>query len=168
MTEQASDIRFGFQYDCKVVAPDGTVLAEWTSTNLIPQVGVNHIAGMLRGTTAPISPWYLGIFEGNFVPQMSTTAADLPTTAAECVAYAETERPIWDNSYDGLQVISSYNSRATFTMTAAKRLYGAFLVSDPAKGGNGGTLLSIARFASPYDLVLGATFSLGARIVLVP
>lgn len=167
MSNQHEQCRFGVVY-YGAVELDGEVIQVGEDHNLIPQVGINYLAGLIRGTGAPISPWYVGVFEGNFVPAMSTTAADLPGNAVECVAYNEASRPVWNNSYDGLQTISSLATRADFTMNAAKRLYGAFIVSTDAKGSPGGVLLSIARFAAPYDLPAGAVFHLGAKLVLVP
>lgn len=172
MTQHALDdrgCRLGFVYTPELVGPDGRVLRAGPPTkNLIPQVGVNHLAGLIRGTISPISNWYVGLFEGNFVPGNGTTSDDLPVNALECLAYSETARPLWDNEFDGDTVITNIDNRVEYTMTADKRIYGAFLVSSSAKGGNSGTLLSIARFPTPYDPPSGSTFRLGVSIVLVP
>lgn len=157
----------GFVYECEVVDAHGNVLASGVEHNLIPQVGIDLIAGFIRGQGALISNWYMGVFAGNYVPTGATTAADLPVNAGESTAYSEATRPLWDNTYDGVSVIGNIANRATFTFTAATRLYGGFLVSSSAKGGNSGTLLSISRFATPYDVPLGATFRLGAAITLL-
>lgn len=159
--------RLGFVFTGEVIAPDGTILQSGSDANLIPQVGVNQLASLITGTGSIISTYYVGTFANNYVPTSATTAADLPTNAGESVAYSQTTRPVWNKTYDGVSVISSFASRADFTYTAAATLYGGFLVSDSTKGGGGGVLLSIARFATPYSVPNGSTFRLGVSISLV-
>lgn len=155
----------GFRYDIEIIAPDGEVIT-FSDHNLIPQAGIDFIANLLRAQTSPIAPFYVGIFEGNYVPTSATVAADLP--AIECTAYSEAVRPTWASAYDGVSLISNEASKATFTMSAAKRLYGAFLVSSSVKAGNSGTLLSIARFSSPKDVDVGTSFGVTAGLTLIP
>ena len=45
-------------------------------------------------------------------------------------------------------------SRAEFTFTSAKTIYGAFLVPTATKGGVVGPLLSAARFADPKNVAV--------------
>lgn len=161
--------RLGFVWQGELVSADGEVIfAGPPVSNLIPQAGINHIAGLIRGTGVSVPTWYIGVGEGNFVPSAATTAADLPSTVQECTAYAEATRPVWDNSYDGVSIITSLTSRAEFTFTADKRLYTGFLVSTDVKGGSAGVLLSIARFQTPYDPPAGSTFRLAASLTLLP
>lgn len=160
--------RVGFVYTGEVISAEGIVLQRQVDHNLIPQVGIDHLAGLLRGTGSVISNWYCGIYEGDFVPTSGTTSADLQTGAQECQAYTQASRPIWDNAYDGVQLITNLASRAEFTMNADKTLYGAFLVAASAKGSASGVLQSIARFSSPYVVPTGSTFRLGISISLVP
>lgn len=159
----------GFIYTPEIVSPGGDVIWAGPPTkNLIPQVGINHIAGILRGSTPLISAWYVGLYEGNFVPTNATTSADLQVSAQECTAYTESARPLWDNTFDGVSIITNLASRAAFTFNADKRVYGAFLAANAAKGSASGALLSIARFPSPYDVPAGSTFRLGVSIALIP
>lgn len=155
----------GFQYSGEIVRLDGSREA-FTDHNLLPQVAVDHIAGLIRGSASPIATWYVGLFEANYVPVAGVTAADLP--AIESSAYSEATRPAWTNVYDGSAVIDSLASKATFTFNASKRIYGAFLVSTSTKGGSTGTLLSIARFASPKDIDAGEVFTVAAGLTLIP
>ncbi|MNC23118.1 hypothetical protein D3C75_711330 [compost metagenome] len=157
----------GFRYDTEIIKPDGRVIAD-VDFNLLPQVSIDHIAGLIRGTASPIGSWYVGLFEGNYVPTSGVTSADLPATAVECTAYSESARPAWTNAYDGVSVIDSLAAKATFTLTIAKRVYGAFLVSAATKGGNTGLILSIARFASPKDIDAGEVFTVAAGLTLIP
>jgi hypothetical protein len=159
----------GFIYTPEIVSASGEVLCVGEPVkNLIPQVGINHLAGILRGSTSVISAWYVGLYEGNFVPTNATSATDLQVSAQECTAYSETARPLWDNTFDGVSIITNLASRAAFTFNADKRVHGAFLAANSAKGSASGTLLSIARFPSPYDVPAGSTFRLGVSIALIP
>jgi hypothetical protein len=155
----------GFTYDCEIRQPDGEVI-RFREHNLLPQVGINHAAGLLLGTTAPISAWYVGLFEGNYVPDASVTAAQLTSLVGECTAYSEAARPLWAGVYDGVSSVDNLASKATFTLTADKLIYGAFLVSSSTKGGTSGVLLSIARYSTPQDLKSGAVFSVGVGSIL--
>lgn len=164
--EQA--LRLGFVYEGELVDAQGNVLDQFVDRNIIPQAGINHIVGLIRGETILLAPWYVGIYEGNYVPSSATSSADLQSGAQESVSYHEATRPEWIDTYDGVQLIGNLASRAEFTFTAAKRLYGGFLCSNSGKGGNNGVLLSIARFASPYDVPAGSTFRLGVSISIIP
>ena len=158
----------GFQYSLYVRDANG----EWVQDgppvfNLIPQAGIDYTAGLMFGTGAsPISSWYMGLIEANFVPDASFTSATLPTI--ECQSYAEATRPAFSHVYDGVSVVSNAGSLATFTMNADKRVYGAFIVSSSTKGGNSGLTLSIARFTTPRDLVAGTEFGVGGVLTYIP
>jgi hypothetical protein len=160
----------GFKYGLYIKDARGAWVQDGdVECNIIPQVGVNHIASLLRGSGAtPISSWFMGLFEGNYVPTSGVTAADLPGVVGESGAYSESSRPAWNHQYDGVSVIDNTASLATFTMDADKRIYGAFIVSSNTKQGNGGVLLSIARFATPRDLTAGQEFGVGGVLTLIP
>lgn len=166
MNEQA--LPLGFVYTAEVVDANGNVTESQTCHNLIPQVGINHVVGLIRGATTPIANWYVGVYEGNFVPTSGTTSANLQTDAQESVAYSETTRPEWQDVYDGVQLISNLASRAEFTFTSPKRIYGGFLTPNSAKGSNTGVLLSIARFGSPMDVPQGSVLRLAVSITIIP
>lgn len=158
----------GFRYDCEILTPSGEIILS-TDFNLLPQVSVNHIAGLIRGDgTVPISSWFVGVFEDNYVPTSGVTSADLPVVVGESTAYSEVTRPAWTDSYDAVSLIDNLASKAVFTFTAAKTIYGAFLVSSSVKAGNTGVLLSIARFSTPKTVDIGTVFSVAAGITLVP
>lgn len=168
MSKHKEIARLGFIWEGELVAPDGRVLQRSTDKNIIPQVGIDFIASLLRGMGTPVSGWYVGVGEGDYVPTSSITSAGLQTQVGESTAYAEDTRPVWDNVYDGVSIISNLDSRAEFSFTAAKRLHTGFLVSNQDKGSASGHLLSIARFMTPYDVPAGSTFRLGVSITLLP
>ena len=80
------------------------------------------------------------------------TAADFPTTAVECTAYTPTTRVPWVTGLVTNAALDNGASRAIFTMTAKKTVYGAALLSSSSKGSVTGKLPSIARFGSPKAL----------------
>lgn len=157
----------GLIYVGEVIAPDGRILQSGEDHNLVPQVGVDYLAGLIMGTNALTSTFYVGVFEGNYVPTSATKPSDLPSNAVESTAYSQTTRPIWNKAYDGINLITSIDNRAEFTFTTDKTLYGGFVISEPAKGGNSGILLSITRFAAPYTVPSGSTFRLYQKLNVV-
>ncbi|MFK3971111.1 hypothetical protein ACI2KS_10330 [Pseudomonas sp. NPDC087358] len=159
--------KFGFVFKGEVVSPTGEVISSGSYTNIIPQAGIDHIVGLLRGTGTLNSSWYVGVGASNYVPSSATTATDLPAAVGEATGYSQATRPIWSNTYDGVSSVDNLSTKAEFTFTAATRLYSGFLCSNSGKGSNSGILLSISRFASPYDVPAGSTFRLGISISLL-
>lgn len=168
MSQEKDIARLGFVWDGELVGPDGEVLQRGTDTNIIPQVGIDFLVSLIRGTGTPTSGWYVGVGENDYVPTAGITSAGLQSQVGESLAYSEEDRPLWDNTYDGVSIITNLDSRAEFTFTSAKRLYTGFLVGNGLKGSAAGPLISIARFMSPYDVPAGSTFRLGISITLLP
>lgn len=144
-----------YLYQMEIVNPDGSVADSWVDENIIPQVGVTYFANAMFGDASPIGTFYFGLFQNNYVPTANTTAADLPSVAGEFLGYDETTRRTWNRVFDGVGAISNDASRAELTCNVDRRVYGAFLVSSSTKGGSSGTLISIARFQTPKDIVAG-------------
>lgn len=157
-----------YVYDFELLNPDGQVVDTWQSLNIIPQVGVTHLADAMFGDTTPIGTFYFGMFQNNFVPTSNTTAADLQSLAGEFLGYNESTRPTWNRVFDGVGAISNDASRAEMTCNVSRRVYGGFLVSSSAKGGNTGLLLSIARFETPRDVVPGQVVRARVSLNLIP
>lgn len=155
----------GFAYEIEVIKR-GIVVDRFEVFNKLPTVSVEHIVGMILGNGAmPISEWYMGLFEADYVPTDATTAADLPLNAQECTAYSQTTRPLWQGEWDPVTgFITNTDNRAEFTFTQDKTVRGGFLISDPTKGGNTGLLRSITRFSSPQSVAAGVTWRVGSRI----
>jgi len=135
------------------IVRNGEVIDEFECPNLVVDQGLNHLLGAAFAGQTQVNPWYLGVFEGNYTPVASVTAANIVSASTECVAYTEATRPEFNEAAPaGKQVTNSAN-KAQFTFNATKTIYGAFLISDAAKGAGGGTLFSAARFASPKGVV---------------
>lgn len=154
----------GFTYRCRFTLPDGEVIED-SFHNLMPQQGVDFLADLILGNTAPLPALYLGLVGANYVPTKASTASNLP--AIEATAYSGAGRPQWLGQFDGVSLLSNENSLAEFVFTADVTLYGAFIASSATKADGGGVLLSIGRFASPRPLPAGTTFSCSAEIPLI-
>jgi len=166
---QGNSGRLGFVWQGEITLPSGIILPAGPPVkNIIPQVGINHLVGLLRGTTSVISNWYVGVGEGDFVPTSATDSSVLQSSVQESTAYSESTRPLWNNTFDGTSIITNLANRAEFSFTSAKRLYTGFLAASSTKGGASSTLLSIARFTSPYDVPAGSTFRLAVSLTLLP
>lgn len=158
----------GFEYRLSARLPGGPEIDLGIERNLVPQEGVDFWASLFLGSGAtPNANWYMGLFEGNYVPTKNTKAADLPGLVGECVAYSQVARPQWLGVYDGESVIRNI-TKTIFTMTADKTINGAFIVSSSTKASGGGVLVSIAPFASPKVLAAGTEFGVLSVLPLIP
>ncbi len=135
---------------------DGESLGVEHDHNLMVDEGLNHILSVaFHGASgdAKVDPWYIGIFEGNYTPLATDTAANIATNATESTAYDEAARPTWDEAAPASKQITNSASKATFTINATKTIYGAFLVSSSTKGGTSGTLAAASKFAAARSVV---------------
>lgn len=135
------------------IVRNGEVIDEFEDHNIAVDQGLNKLLDVMFGGATQISPWYLGVFEGNYVPVAGLTAATLVANATECTAYDEATRQEYTEAAAAAKSITNSAAKATFTFNASKTIYGAFLTSDGTKGGTAGTLFSAARFATPKAVV---------------
>lgn len=126
----------------------GEVIDEFECPNMVVNQGLNHVLDTEFHGTTQVSAWYIGIFEGNYTPVATVTAATITAQSTECTAYDEATRVAFDEGAASGQVISNEGSAAVFTFNAAKTIYGAFLVSASAKSATSGVLFSAARFTA--------------------
>lgn len=145
---------------------NGEVIDSWEEHNLVVNEGLNKLLDVMFGGSSQITTWYVGLFEGNYTPVATVTAATITAASTECTAYDETTRQEYVEAAAASQSITNAASRATFTFNATKTIYGAFLVSAAAKSATTGTLFSAARFGSSKSVVaadqLLLTYALGA------
>jgi hypothetical protein len=155
----------GFTYLVEVVK-DGSVVDREEAKNLMPIEGLNHMLGVtLKGATQAAT-WYIGLYEGNYTPVSTDTAAVFPTAATETTAYAETTRVEFVEGTATGGALDNSASRAEFTFTSATTVYGGFIGSASAKGGLTGALLSAVRFSSPKVLEIGSVLRVTAGFTL--
>lgn len=132
---------------------DMVVLSVEDVTNLIPTEGLNYMLGAALTGVAQSSTWYIALFEGNYTPLSTVTAATFPADATECTAYAEASRVTWTPGAIAAGSVSNTASKAVFTMNATKTVYGIAQTSVATKSAVTGTLISVARFAVAKSVV---------------
>lgn len=148
---------------------DGKIIDEWEDTNLVTNEGLDHVLDVIFHGGTQVTTWYLGVFEGNYTPVATVTAATITAASTESTAYDETTRQAYVEAAPSSQSITNSASKATFTFNATKTIYGAFLGSASAKSATTGTLLAAARFTSSKAVVdndqLLLTYTFGASSV---
>lgn len=132
---------------------DGKVIDEWEDHNIAVNEGLDSLLNIHFRAATQITAWYLGVFEGNYTPVATVTAATITAASTECITYDETVRQTYTAAASAAQVITNTATKATFTFNATKTIYGAFLVSNSTKSGTTGTLFSAARFATAKAVV---------------
>jgi hypothetical protein len=137
------------------IVRDGKVLDEFEDHNLVVNEGLNHLLDVLLHGSTQVTTWYLGVFEGNYTPVATVTAATITSASTECTAYDETTRQQYNEAAASSQSTTNSANKATFTFNATKTVYGAFLASASAKSATTGTLFSAAAFSSSKSVVSG-------------
>ena len=121
--------------------------------NIVVNEGLNDLLAVyLQGGTQKAT-WYLGVFEGNYTPVATDTAATIAASATESSAYTGGTRKTWMPAAPSGQSITNAANRGNFVFNATKTIYGAFLISTSTINGTSGTLFSAARFATAKNVV---------------
>jgi hypothetical protein len=160
----SSRLLVGGKYHGQIVR-DGWVIEEFEDHNLVVNEGLNALLNIMFNGSTQITTWYLGIFEGNYTPVATVTAATIASASTESTAYTSATRPEYVEAAASSQSITNSANRASFVFNATKTIYGAFLISNATKSGTSGTLFSAARFSSSKavesgdELLLTYTFT---------
>jgi hypothetical protein len=163
MNEQ---VKGGFEYLVEVVDRNGNVVDSEVVKNLMPTEGINHVLGVVLKGVAPVSSWFVGIYEGSYTPASTDTMATFPGAATECTAYDEATREAFVSGAITSGSLDNGASKAEFTMNAAKTIHGGFIGSSSSKGSTSGVLLSVVRFASPKVLDVGSILRVTAGFTM--
>lgn len=144
--------------------------------NLIAGQGYQWLLNVALGSTSKAAGFYLALFANAINPATGWTAANFAATAGEITSqsegYAAATRPQW---VPAAAVISgagayadNYANEAAFVIAATTTLTvtGAALLSDNARGGTSGVLISASRYAIARTLQDGDNYGLGYRIEL--
>ena len=143
----------------------GRIIEEFVDKNLVVNEGLNSLLSIMFNGGTQITTWYIGVFEANYTPVATVTAATITSASTESTAYDESTRVEYVEAAPSSQSITNSASRATFTFNATKTIYGAFLVSASAKSATTGTLFSAAAFSvakavvATDELLLTYTFT---------
>lgn len=160
-------MKVGFTYNLELRDARGKVLAKQTFHNIFTTEGMNYMLDVALGTRAKITTFYLGLFEANYTPLTTDTAAAFPAAATETTAYSQGTRVAFTPNAVSNATITNIGFEAQFTFTADKTVYGAFTASSTAKGATTGVLLSAAKFASPQVAKNGNVLYLQAGCELI-
>jgi len=150
----AAKLIVGGMYTGQIIR-DGKVIDEFEDHNIVVNEGLNSLLNVYFAGSSAITTWYLGLFEGNYTPTATVTAATITAASTETTAYTSATRPEWTEAAASGQAITNSASRASFVFNATKTIYGAFLVSNSTKSATTGTLFSAARFASSKSVESG-------------
>lgn len=137
----------------------GKLLSVSDDKNLVVNQGINHMLNVTLNAITQVTTWYIGIFEGNYTPVATDTAAGFPAAATESTAYAEAARVTYNEATSTAQSVTNSASVAVFTINATKTIYGAFLSSVSTKSATTGTLFAASRFATARSVISGDTLN---------
>lgn len=141
--------------------------------NLIVLEGLAHILSVALGKKAKPADYYLALFSGTAAPAANWTAASFAATANEIVSmtegYTSPTRPVWTppsstdtNSIDNMAAVASVTIATASQLTVT----GAALLSNSARGGTTGVLISASKYAAERVFQNGDTYEIGYRISL--
>jgi hypothetical protein len=158
--------RIGFVYDFEVL-DNGILIAQQRQIhNIMPTVALNHLLDVLLKGGTQYANWYVGLFESNYTPVAGTTMASLIADATECTAYSETGRPGCTLGTVSGGAVDNSASKAEFTFTGDKTIYGGFMASNNVKGANTGMLVSAVRAGTAISVQSGNVLRVTAGITL--
>lgn len=144
----------GGEYHGQIIR-DGKIIDDWTDHNLVVNEGLDALLNIMFFAQTQITAWYLGLFEGNYTPVATVTAATITAAATETTAYVSTTRPVYTAVASSGQSETNAAARASFVFNATKTIYGAFMVSNATKSSTAGKLFSAAQFAASKSVVSG-------------
>ena len=94
----------------------GKVIDEWRDHNLVVNEGLDALLNIMFHGSTQITSWYIGLFEGNYTPVATVTAATIVAAATECTAYTQSTRQAYDEAAASSQSITNSASRKTYTL----------------------------------------------------
>lgn len=122
--------------------------------NLIPTAGCNKLLDATFKTGLAAPTWYVGLVSTSPVFDAADTMAS-HAGWTELTNYSATTRPAWTPGTVASGSVDNSASKASFTITSAATITGAFLADSSTKGGTTGTLYGEGAFASGGQAVLG-------------
>lgn len=160
-----NEIQMGFTYRVQHLR-NGEVLSEEVCQNLVPTEGLNHTLDVLLKNAAPYPAWYIGLYEGNYVPLAGVTMTTLPSDCTETTAYAEPTRVAFTPGTITNGVVSNLTNKSEFTFTANKTIYGGFMASSSSKNSTTGVCISAVRFQNPKSVSSGDVLRVTSGLTL--
>jgi len=146
---------------------NGEVIDRWEEPNIVVDEGLIYILNTAIGNVTQIPTFYLGLFKNNYTPIAGDTAAAFGGVGVANEAnaeYDEATRPVFTPTATNAKVIA--NAATTFTFNTAVDIYGGFLISDAAKGGTLGTLVSASKFAAVRQMQILDELNVGYTLTI--
>ncbi len=140
--------------------------------NLLPTEGLAHLLNVALGTTPKPAGYYLALFSGSAAPAANWTAASFAAAASEIVSqtegHASPNRPTWTPVNTNTGSIDNMTTVASIVIKTAGQLNvtGAALLTNSARGGTTGALVSASLYAAPRVFQDADVYELGYRINL--
>jgi hypothetical protein len=156
----------GFTYLVEVVDAHGNVTDSETIHNLMPVEGLDHVLNVILKAGAPVTQWFIGVFDNLYTPTPNDTMALFPAQAGENVAYASATRPQFVPGAVAAGAVDNSAAKAEFAFSATKTIIGGFISSSSAKGSTSGTLLSAVRFGSAKAVDASSTLRITAGFTM--
>ena len=146
----------------------GKLIDEWDFDNIIVAEGLIAMLNIMFAGQSVISNWYMGVFQNNYTPVSTDTAASITGNAGEFTSYSGGARPTFSAvaATQPTPSVSNSVTQANFTFTGSATLAGAFLVSNATPGASSGTLYSAAQFSSSKQVGPGDQLALGYTTTL--
>ena len=135
----------------------GRLIDKWGQKNVITTEGLNHMLNVAFNSATQITAWYMGLFEDDYTPLITNTYATPGFT--ESTAYDEATRVAYADATATTKIMTNSASKATFTISGTKTIYGAFLcgggsaASTKSDTAGGGTLFASSKFATAKSVV---------------
>jgi len=138
---------------------NGKLLKKWNHGNICTDEGIASALDVAFSGATPITAWYIAPFENDHTPATGDSYATPGYT--EATAYSEANRQQWQEAGVAALALTNSANKASFTMSAAKTIYGAGLVGGgtdaDTKGdaAGGGVLFASGSFGSSVSLASG-------------
>lgn len=135
----------------------GKLIDQWEQKNVNTDQGLNHLLNVAFNAATQITSWYMGLFESDTTPLVTHTYAAPGFT--ECTAYDEATRVAYVDATATTKVMTNTASKATFTISGTKTIYGAFLcgggtgAATKSDTEGGGILFASSKFATAKEVV---------------
>lgn len=155
-----------------VYVHDVNGLDERSDANIVTTEGLNHMLDVTLHDATKISTWYFRLFSANTAPLATWTAANFTANATEITSgtegYSEAAGQAFVEAAASAGAITNAASKAAFTIVTATSLtvWGSGLMSNSAKGGTTGTLMSASKFSAVRTLYNTDVFNLGYTLTL--
>lgn len=150
-------LRMKGKFHVQLFDKNGKLKEEQEFTNLITDVGMNHLLDVGFHNDTQTATWYVGLIDNAaFSAIAATDTAASHSGWAESDDYTEANRVEWTEGAASSRSITN-GTALDFSINATVTVNGIFLISDNTKNGTTGILFSAASFAAPISATSGDT-----------